>query len=109
MIPVNRAEFRSANMIKAGDTRNEIRVRLLEYTDAPINLAGKTVTWSAAQNKMLVLDRAATVYTNGEVGIRFNLADAVKKGPLYLQFEVDHGGGLIERFPADGNLFLKIT
>lgn len=107
---VNQAKFVSANQMAAGDTRNIIRVRLLSVDGTPLDLLGKTVTWSAKdKNGRLFAGRSATVYSGGEVGIKFSNADNVQKGPVYLQFKVVWSASENEFFPADGNLFLLMT
>lgn len=93
----------------AGDTYNEIRVRLLDRDGKPVDLTGRTVTWNAeAGRRRLINNRTATAYTNGEVGIKFTAADRIPKGPLYLTFQVDWGTG-IEHFPSHNDLLLHIT
>lgn len=107
---VNQAEFVGPNMIAQGDTRNEVRVRLQDHTGAPIDITGKTVTWSGAQEDILAVPaRQATVYPNGEVGIKFLSTDVMRRGALYLQFDVTWSAGVVETFPARNNLFLVIT
>lgn len=109
-MPVNRAEFVNATQIAAGDTRNIVRVKLMTAAGVPIDVTGKTVTWSAKHDgKVIVSGRAATVYAGGEVGIKFLTADAVKQGTLYLQFKVVWTASEHEYFPADGNLYLLLT
>lgn len=106
--PMNRAEFRNADTIASGDTYNEIRVRLLDQDGKPVNLTGKTVTWSAeTYRKRIIHGRAAAAYTNGEVGIKFLTADNLPEGPLYLNVYVT-GSGLTEAFPAYNDLILKV-
>lgn len=108
--PINRAEFKNASAIVEGDTKNEIVVRLLNEDNQPVILTGKPVTWSAATEEgALILDRAATVYQNGEVGIKFLPEDAFGSVTVFLQFAVTHAAGQIERFPADNSLFMKLN
>lgn len=109
MNPMNRAEFRLADTLAAGDTKNEIRVRLLDRDGTPVNLSAGAVTWSAeAGRKRFIHERAATAYTSGEVGIKLLPSDDIPKGPLYLVFRIDWGAAGVEFFPSHNNLILNI-
>lgn len=108
--PVNRAEFKTASVIMEGDTRNEILVRLLDKNGQNVVLTGKTVRWSASTDKgMVIQPRVATVYQNGEVGIKLTASDSIGDQTIYVQFAVEWAVDEIERFPADGDLFLKVS
>lgn len=109
--PINMAVWKDASQIAAGDTRNQLIIRLLDKDGAVKNLTGITVTWSGrdSRGKNVVINRAAQVFAGGEVGIKFLPADTPAKGAMYIQFRVAWSGTEIEYFPADNKLFLLIT
>jgi uncharacterized protein YjbI with pentapeptide repeats len=108
--PVNSAEFKAGSSIMDGDTYNEIIVRLLDMDGQPVDLADKSVRWSASNGGSLVIPpRLASTYQNGEVGIRLQPMDSLGEGMVQLQFSVEWSSERFERFPADGNLFLHVS
>lgn len=108
--PINMAIFKDASQISAGDTRNQIIIKLMDKDGAAKDLTGRTVTWSGRnQQGVVIANRSAQVFASGEVGIKFLTADNIKPGAMYLQFKVVWSASETEYFPADNKLFLTIT
>lgn len=108
----NTVKILSPDTVKQGDTENGFRVQLLK-DDVPVDLTGKTVTWSAASNKgKFVSDRSATVEGNGlsgTVGIEFTGDDHGATGSMRVEFKVAYADGDVEKFPAHSFAYFEIT
>lgn len=108
----NTVKILSPDTVKQGDTENDFRVQLLKG-DVPVDLTGKTVTWSAASNKgKFVSDRPATVEgdgLDGTVGIEFTGDDQGATGSMRVEFKVAYADGDVEKFPAQSYAYFEIT
>ncbi|KIL45769.1 hypothetical protein [Jeotgalibacillus soli] len=109
-LPINRAEFIAGNIAKAGDTKNEFVIQLLDRNGARVDLTGATVTWTAASRLgRLIAPRAATILTDGQVSVKFQDADPIGVGEIFIELTVTRGDGLVEKFPAEDNLIMRVT
>jgi hypothetical protein len=98
--------------IKQHDRLPSLQATLLDGNGQPINLTGATVTFTMvnAAGSVIVNDAAATVVnaTAGVVAYAWGVSDTTNSGTFYGEFEVT-SGGLVERFPNDGNITIIIT
>lgn len=106
----NTVEILTPDVMKQGDTFNEVRVRL-KRKNVNVDLANVDIVWSAAGAKGTVItDRPVTIHENGEVSFGFTEEDKGAWGTLRVEFKVTHSGtNKIEKFPANDHVRLHVT
>lgn len=106
----NTVEILTPDVLKQGDTFNEIRVRL-KRNNVNVNFANVTVVWSAAGAKgTIITDRPATIHENGEMSFSFTEEDKGAWGTLRIEFKVTHNAtNKVEMFPANDHVRLHVT
>lgn len=92
------------SVIKQGDTKNEFRFKLLDYSDSPIDLTDKTVTISIANDTGKILDKDPTVEdaAAGIISFSFMDEDVTGFGDMRLEVYVTDVEGKKEIIPSDG-------
>ena len=106
----NTVEILTPNVLKQGDTFNEIRVRL-QRENVNVSFTDVTVVWSAAgPNGAIITDRPATIHGNGEISFAFTEEDKGAWGTLRIEFKVTHNvTNKVEKFPANDHVRLHVT
>jgi hypothetical protein len=82
------------NTLKQGDTKSEFRLRLLDFSDTPIDLTGKTVNVVIANSIGKVLEKTPAIDSTdtGVIYFQFSPDDVTGYGDMKLEVHVTDGG-----------------
>ncbi len=97
-------------VVKEGDTVNSFKIQLIGRDGTPKDLTGKTVTWTMAGKKGVVLNKSAIIdlATDGEITLDIASGDVTGSGQMRVEIKVDDNGA-IEKFPVHGYLQISIS
>ncbi|MEB4856081.1 M14 family metallopeptidase [Priestia megaterium] len=97
------------SVIKQGD-QTPLGFMFRDENGAPVSLTGATVLVKIANEKIVVLEKQATLASDGyTVNFSINQDDITGSGNMRLEFMVTYTNGTKEKFPADDWQRIKIT
>ena len=98
--------------VKKGDRLPSLQATLVDGNGNPVVLTGATVVFNmndAAGNVKIASGSVSVVSaTGGTVAYAWGASDTNTVGTFYGEFAVTIGG-LVERFPNDGNIVIVVT
>lgn len=93
--------------IKQGDTRHAIRALLKNVNGELVDLSAATIRFKMMNRFQTILDREATLETDGTVQYVFEDGETDVPGIYAIEFLVTYDDGRNETFPHEG--FIKLV
>lgn len=97
--------------LKQNDTRNTLKLTLLNKDDVPVNLEGCSVRFLMKKDNDIVVDSEAIVHDaeNGIVWYPFQDGDLRESGTHNAEVEVTYPDFKIETFPTIGYISIVVS
>ncbi|MFE8697986.1 hypothetical protein ACFYKT_16715 [Cytobacillus sp. FJAT-53684] len=96
------------NVIKQGDETPFV-FQLNDETGEPIEIQGATVKVKVANEKVVVLEKTATINSDNTLSFFLSKNDVAGNGDMRLEFTVTYANGKVGKFPAAGWQEIRIT
>jgi hypothetical protein len=92
------------NVLKQGDTKSEIRLKLLDFSESPLDLTGKTVNVVIANSIGKVLEKTPAIDSTdtGVIYFQFSPDDVTGYGDMRLEVHVTDSSGEVQIIPSNG-------
>jgi hypothetical protein len=92
------------NVLKQGDTKSEIRLKLLDFSESPLDLTGKTVNIVIANSIGKVLEKTPVIDSTdtGVIYFQFSPDDVTGYGDMRLEVHVTESSGKVQIIPSNG-------
>jgi hypothetical protein len=98
------------NVLKQGDTKSEIRLQLLDFSEKELNLTGKTVNVVIANSIGKILEKTPAIDSTdpGVIYFQFTPDDITGYGDMRLEVHVIDSDGKTQVIPSNGYYTFRI-